>query len=427
MRDMLCALVCIILLTIGTATGADATLQSQLKDPDLSAHWIYDDLTKAMAEAKAAGKPICVELRCVPCPPGKKLDGEVTHPDADLEKLEKNFVCVRVVQTNGLDQKLFQYDYDQSVAFMFLNADGTIYGRYATRNGPKERADEYLSPASFRKSMERALELHKGYPANKEALKGKQGGTPPYRVPEEIPGLTDKPHVATAPVNCIHCHMVKEAVLHAKWSEKKLQASDIYTFPMPNNVGITVDAEDGLRIKSVAPDSPAAKAGLAAGDELVTLNGQPLISVADIQWVLNGLPDESKLTAQVLRSGKTVEQTLSLNGEWRHSDLTWRRSVRALHYGLFFEALTADAKTKRGIPAGDLALNVKFLVAQRAEPVIKAGLKVGDVILAVDGKTSMIPGTEIFVNLHLTHGPGESFKVTILRGSERKELTLPMW
>ncbi len=380
-----------------------------------------------MAEAKAAGKPICVVLRCVPCPPGKKMDSEVTHPDADLEKLEKNFVCVRVIQTNGLDQKLFQYDYDQSVAFMFLNADGTIYGRYGTRNGAKEKADEYLTLASFRKSMERALELHKGYPANTEALQAKQGGTPPYRVPEEIPGLTDKPHVATAPANCIHCHMVKESILRAKWSEKKLQPGDIYTYPMPNNLGITVDVEDGLRIKSVAPDSPAAKAGLAAGDELSSLNGQPLISVADIQWVLNGVPDETKLAAKVKRDGKTVEQTLALSGDWRHSDLSWRRAIRVLHYGLFFDALTADAKTKRGIAAGDLALAVKFLVPQRADPIIKAGLKVGDVILAVEGKTDLIPGTEVFVNLHLAHGPGETFKVTILRGTEKQELTLPMW
>ena len=35
----------------------------------------------AMAEAKTTGKPVLVVLRCVPCPPGRTLDGLVMRPD----------------------------------------------------------------------------------------------------------------------------------------------------------------------------------------------------------------------------------------------------------------------------------------------------------------------------------------------------------
>jgi hypothetical protein len=427
MRTALWLLSVIILSAVTTAIGAESALQTELKDPALAANWIYDDLPKAMAEGKATGKPILVELRCVPCPPGKKMDSDVTHPDAELEKLENNFVCVRVIQTNGLDLKLFQYDYDQSVTFLFLDADGTIYGRYGTRNGMKERSEDFLSIASFRKSAERALELHKGYPANKESLMGKLGGTPPYRVPEEIPGLTDKPHTAVERESCIHCHMVKDAILRAKWSEKKLRPIDLYTYPLPNNIGITMDVDDGLRVKSVASDSPAARAGLAGGDELVSLNGQPLISIADIQWVLNNLPDETKLAAKVLRDGKTIDQSISLSGDWRHSDLGWRKSTRGLGHGVFITAMSQENKMKRGIAPGDLALNVRYMFAPDTVALAKAGLKVGDVIVAVDGKTASMPEGDFLVNLRLTHGPGDSFKATILRGTERQELTLPLW
>jgi hypothetical protein len=427
MRIAFLLLLSVVLSAVNMAAAADSALQTELKDPALAPNWIYDDLPRAMAEAKAAGKPVCVVLRCVPCPPGRKMDSAVTHPDADLEKLEKNFVCVRIIQTNGLDQKLFQYDYDQSVAFMFLNADGTVYGRYGTRNGAKERSEDFLSMASFRKSMERALELHKGYPANKESLTGKQGGTPAYSVPEQIPGLTDKPHVATSRQTCIHCHMVKEAIIREKWNEKKLQPIDLFTYPLPNNIGITMDIDDGLRIKSVAAESPAGTAGLAAGDELVSLNGQALISIADIQWVLNAVPDETKLAAKILRDGKTAEHAISLSGDWRRADIGWRKSMGGLRYGLFLEPLSPDNKVKRGIAPGDLALNVRFLYAPRAGGLAKGGLKNGDVIVAVEGKTAAMSESQFFINLRLTHGPGDSFKATILRGSERQELTLPMW
>jgi len=65
-------------LSIATAADVKLTEQSELgksvKDFPVAAHWIYDDLAKAKAEAKESGKPLLVVLRCVPCPPGKTLD-----------------------------------------------------------------------------------------------------------------------------------------------------------------------------------------------------------------------------------------------------------------------------------------------------------------------------------------------------------------
>ena len=60
-----------VLLVSNPTLRAQTELQKSLKDLDLAPHWIYDDLPRAMAEAKATGKPLLVVLRCVPCPPGK--------------------------------------------------------------------------------------------------------------------------------------------------------------------------------------------------------------------------------------------------------------------------------------------------------------------------------------------------------------------
>src|SRR6266542_3237496 len=315
-----------------------------------------------LAQAKDTGKPVLVVLRCVPCAPGSNLDKQVKQPDPELEKLEKSFVCVRVVQAKGLDLKLFQYDLDQSWCAFFLNADGTVYGRYGTRTAGGAKADAYLSLASFRKATERALELHQGYPGNKDQLAGKVGKDPDYRAPEEVPGLQDRAKGATTRQNCIHCHMVRENILRTKWKEKRLSPADLWVYPMPDNVGLTMDVDDGLLVKEVAAGSPAAKAGLAAGDELVTLNGQRLISLADIQWALHTAPEESQLAVVLRRDGKALDKTLALSGPWKESDISWRASSWfGLRQGLKTEPLSADEKKKRGLAAADLGLVVKGL------------------------------------------------------------------
>ena len=161
MRGM--SLVGCLLVLIGTAspTQAQPSLGAALKDIEVAEHWIYDDLPQAVAQAKRTGKPLLVVLRCVPCPPGKTLDQAVATPTSELAELEKQFVCVRIIKTNGLDLDVFQYDFDMSWAAVFLNAkDMTIYGRYGTRYATGPGSDANLSAAAFQKAAERALALH---------------------------------------------------------------------------------------------------------------------------------------------------------------------------------------------------------------------------------------------------------------------------
>ncbi|MFN4257911.1 MAG: Trx7/PDZ domain-containing (seleno)protein [Gemmataceae bacterium] len=417
-----------VALTLSSTGAGQESLRQQLKDIDTAPHWIYDDWPQAVAEGKRTGKPLLVVLRCVPCPPGRTLDTQVMQPNADLEALEKNFVCVRLIQTNNLDLKLFQYDYDMSWACMILNADGTIYGRYGTRaaNGP--RSDAYLSVPSFRKALERAWELHRNYPGNKEQLAGKIGKEPDYPTPTKIPGLQDKPLVAMSRQTCIHCHMIRENILRSKWQQNRLSPADLWAYPLPDTIGLTMDVDDGLRVQAVTPNSPATAAGLAAGDELVKLNGQPLISLADIQWVLHHAPNDAKLTATLRRDGQLLDKTITLSGTWKEIDLAWRASSWfGLRQGLKLDPISGPEKANRGIAAKDMALSVRGMYGRSGAVLPKAGLRNGDILIAVDGKTDLLTETDFLVYLRLTHGPGDFVKFTILRGANRHELTIPMW
>lgn len=407
---------------------AKSPLGEAVRDIEVAEHWIYDDWPKAVAEAKSSGKPILVVVRCVPCPPGKTLDLAVMQPTPSLAELEKKFVCVRIIQTNRLDLDLFQYDFDMSWSALFLNADRTIYGRYGSRDASGPNSDGLLSVGAFQRAAERALALHANYPANKDQLAAKTGPKSPYRTPTEIPGLTTRPREATVKNECIHCHMVKEFSLRAKWEAGTLSTDDLYVFPQPSILGLNMDLDDGLLMKSVAAGSAAAVAGIAAGDELVTVSKQPLVSVADVQWAINAAPNEGQLALTLRRDGKTLDKTISLAKGWKKYDIGWRASSwYGLRQGLKTEPLSDAEKVSRNIAPDRLALAVKNLFGKSATVLGPAGVKKEDVIIAVDGQTKALSESEFLVWLRLNHGPKDTVKFTILRGTEKQELTLPLW
>ena len=91
MRVMFCVVLALLSSALQLAGAEKSPLGEALKDIDVADHWIYDDWPRAVAEAKATGKPLMVVLRCVPCPPGKTLDLAVMQPDKELAELEKKF------------------------------------------------------------------------------------------------------------------------------------------------------------------------------------------------------------------------------------------------------------------------------------------------------------------------------------------------
>jgi len=167
------------------AQTREEKVRSDRKKVVAEGFWIYNDLPKAFDEAKKTGKPIVVVLRCLPCEECVKLDDDLVDRDPVVRPLLEKFVCVRQVSTNGLDLSLFQYDTDQSFAVFFLNADGTIYGRFGTRSHRTEWVQD-VSISGLAAALKGALKLHGDYPNNKTALAGKRGGRPLFPSPEVI-------------------------------------------------------------------------------------------------------------------------------------------------------------------------------------------------------------------------------------------------
>ncbi|MGE0759654.1 MAG: Trx7/PDZ domain-containing (seleno)protein [Pirellulaceae bacterium] len=418
------------LCTVAWAAAASAqSLRETLKDIDIAPHWIYDDLPRALDQARATGKPLLVVLRCVPCPPGRSLDMQVMKPAGALADLQQEFVCVRVIQTKGLDLSLFQYDFDMSWSAVFMNADRIIYGRYGTRSAGGPQSDEHLAIESFTKATRLALALHQGYPGNKDQLLGKlPSKAPDYARPELTPGLEDRAVGATTRQSCIHCHMVKEYALRAKWQAGTLSLADLWVYPMPEQIGLTIDDRDGRVVREVTSGSPAAQAGFEKGDELLRLNGQPLISVADIQWVLHNVPADTTLDATVRRSGADRNLRITLEGNWKKSDIAWRASSwYGLRQGLKLEPLAEAERARHGLEARTMGLLIKGLFGKGAAPLKAAGLRVGDVVVAMDGQSDELTEGEFLTRLRLEHGPRDAVRLTILRDGRRHDKSIPLW
>ncbi|MBI3466276.1 MAG: PDZ domain-containing protein [Planctomycetes bacterium] len=358
------------------------------------------------------------------------------------------FICVRVVQTNAMDLELFQFDYDLTFAALFLNADRTIYGRYGSRSN--EESTDDISIEGFREALSGALELHRGFPANKGLLAGKQSRPVRFKRPEEYPSLRGKfneelDYAGNVARSCMHCHQVRDAErLMYRMAKKPIPDQVLYPYPLPDAVGLKLDHNSKARVTTVARGSAAEKAGFRAGDEFVSLDGQPIISIADAQWVLQnagGSADtreaansENLLTlgAEVVREGKRTLLTLKLSEGWRRaSDISWRVTTWDLRRmgtgGLVLEELPAEERQKAGLSGSDLGLRVKYVGQYGDHAAAKrAGFQKGDILVDLDGQTHRMTESDVLAYAVQEKLPGDKVSVTVLREGKRVGLKLPL-
>ena len=67
---------------------------------------------------------------------------------------------------------------------------------------------------------------------------------------------------------------------------------------------------EGAYVGRVRPDSPAARAGLKAGDVIVELNGQPIRNAADIERLTGTLRTGQRVTLAYVRRGQRTQSEL---------------------------------------------------------------------------------------------------------------------
>ena len=420
-------------LAVCDAQERELKVRGDKKRVEGDGYWIYNDLPLGVERAKESKKPLLVVFRCVPCEACAQLDEQVVERDPGVRELLDKFVCVRIVHANGMDLSQFQFDYDQSWAAFFLNADMTIYGRYGTRSHQTESKDD-VSLQGFSKALTGALELHALFPNNKAVLAAKRGPTSEVKVPEQFPSFKGKygaklDYEGKVVQSCIHCHQVGEALrLVARSAEKPISDKVLYPYPNPKMIGLVLDPNEKAKVKQVTAGSSAEQDGFRIGDELVTLSGQPLLSIADVQWVLHDADESDKLKAEVVRDGQKQSLILTLAKGWRRrDDISWRATSWDLRRmtlgGLLLEPLPEDSQRELKLPSDQLALRVKHVGQYGDHAVAKrAGFLKDDVLVAIDGDRSPLTESGLIAKLLQSKRPSDRITVTVLRGSQRLEL-----
>ncbi len=131
-----------------------------------------------------------------------------------------------------------------------------------------------------------------------------------------------------------------------------------------------VDAQRGAFVSQVMPGSSAAKAGIKAGDVIVSMNNKPISSFAALRAEVGSMPVGSKLTLGLLREGKPV----SVNLELQQSKQTQVDSSTIFNGIDGAEMNNASGKVK-----GVVVNSVK-----QGSTAAQIGLKKGDVIIGAN-------------------------------------------
>ncbi|EAQ80255.1 Trx7/PDZ domain-containing (seleno)protein [Blastopirellula marina] len=433
-----------VLLSLGSFAAAqnkdrETKVRNDRRDILADGTWHYNDLTGATAAAKSSGKPILVIFRCIPCEACAQLDEKIIERDSAVRRIMQEYECARIVRMNGVDLAKFQFDYDQSFAAFLMNADGTIYGRYGTRSHQTEEEGD-VAIEGLAATLEKGLILHQIYPLNKDQFVAKtKGDKPPVSTAEKFPHLKKRDfgeeldYDGQVVKSCIHCHQVGESYrVTYRLEGQAIPQKILFPYPHPKILGLIMDPKTAATVTEVTPDSPAAKAGFLAGDEILSLNGQPMVSMADIQWTLHHLQEEKSLDVTLRRGELMIKMDFPLPEDWKEQgDISWRVTSwdlsRQVLGGMRLKDLEPSDRKALGLADDQLGLKVRHVGKYGDHRgALKAGVQVGDVITWIAGVDKNLDESSLLARLANATKPGQEVEVTLLRNGQSQRTKIRM-
>ncbi|MGA8026834.1 MAG: PDZ domain-containing protein [Bryobacteraceae bacterium] len=193
----------------------------------------------------------------------------------------------------------------------------------------------------------------------------------------------------------------------------------------------------GVEVTQVWEGSPAEKAGIRAGDVLLSYNGENILGAQQFVRLVQETPQGRKIKVQFWRDGRMQSAAVitgapefhrvqplelpngslaGLEGQIRELQtsipleipsplLAWKSSV----LGIECEPVDSQLAQYFGVKQGVLVRSV-----EKGSAAEKAGLKAGDVVTAV-GERSVASPRDVSSFLRTQHKPGESVTVALVR------------
>jgi len=313
---------------------------------------------------------------------------------------------------DNVDINLFKFDYDLTMAMFFMNAQSFIYSRYGIRKDGDGTAMQSLE--GVKDAMRKVLDIHK-----REAARGAS----PWK-PFDTQDLVSFQKDPRRPNGCLHCHHAGYYMRKEEFSVGRITKETVWGYPLPQNIGIEPDIDRNTIVKDAR--DPAARAGVQTGDRVVSIDGQRVVTPADITWALHAFKGGT-LKVVVERGGKNVTASMELKGaDWRKTDVTWRESWwdSGPDIGLKSAELTSDERKPLGLSGDQLALRVTSVDGNGS--AASSGVRADDVIVSVDGKSHDMEAIELQMWIRLTKRSRETTQLGVVRGSQRQTIAVKL-
>ena len=133
-----------------------------------------------------------------------------------------------------------------------------------------------------------------------------------------------------------------------------------------------VDAQRGAFISQVMPKSAAEKAGIKAGDVILSMNGKPISSFASFRADIGTLPIGTKVTLGLLRDGKPVNVEVTIEQSTQTAKVDSGNIFTGIEGAELSNGQVGDQK------------GVKVDAVKPGSKAARIGLKKDDVILGVN-------------------------------------------
>jgi serine protease Do len=164
----------------------------------------------------------------------------------------------------------------------------------------------------------------------------------------------------------------------------------------------------GALVAQVVPDGAAARAGIKAGDVILSYNGNRIADAGQLSVQVNATAPGEKATLDLVRDGKPMTLTATIGSA---DSATLAKNGDAAqdgsHLGLKLRPLTPDERSQVGSSG--------LVVEESSGRAAEAGIQQGDVVLSVNGT----PVESVSQMRDLVHRHGDQVALLIQRGDSR--------